>query len=260
MNFYNANGDLICSNPYTQFTENDFPSDPDYYGHTFTGWSMTADEINELLQNDECVCVVAQFEKNIKYYSVNVGGGYVSYTDSDKDNGENSYRELSLVRITPDYSESTPFAYWADSNGKVLSYNAEFSFYVSSDVSIYAVYSDDEFKHQPLIRITNAVPDKDGSKITFIAQREIPIDCTVLSHGIILTSDSMHNEGTFIIGADGVLKGTSIKTANSGTYTLYKSNVNTGDTWYARGYVNYKTADGKVKTIYSDIVSSTMEE
>ncbi len=260
VNFYNANGDLICSNPYTQFTGNNFPPAPDYYGHTFTGWSMTVDEINELLQNDECVCVTAQFEKNIKYYSVNVGGGYVSYTDSDNDNGENSYRELSLVRITPDYTETTPFAYWADGNGKVLSYNDEFSFYVSGDVSIYAVYSDDEFKHQPLIRITNAVPDKDGSKITFIAQREIPSDCTVISHGIILTSNSMLNEGTFIIGADGVLKGTSVKTANSGTYTLYKSNVNGGDTWYARGYVNYKTADGKVKTIYSDIVSSTMEE
>lgn len=260
VNFYNANGDLICSNPFNQFTEDDFPSAPDYYGHTFKSWSMTVDEINELLQNDECVCVTAQFEKNIKYYSVNVGGGYVSYTNSDNENGENSYRELSLIRITPDYSESTPFAYWADSNGKVLSYNAEFSFYVSSDVSIYAVYSDDEFKHQPLIRITNAVPDKDGSKITFIAQREIPSDCTVLSHGIILTSDGALDEDTFIIGADGVLKGTSVKTANSGTYTLYKSNVNVGDTWYARGYVNYKTADGKVKTIYSDIVSSTMEE
>ena len=260
VNFYNANGDLICSNPYTKFTENDYPDVPDYYGHSFIGWSMTVEEINELLQNEECVCVTALFEKNIKYYSVNISGGYVSYTDSDNYNGDNSYRELSLIKIKPDYTETTPFAYWANSDGEVLSYNADFSFYVSNDINIHAVYSDYEFKHQPLVRITNAVPDKDSNIITFIAQREIPNDCTVISHGIILTNNSTLNEDTFIIGADGVLKGTSNKTGGSGTYTLFKSNVNVGDTWYARGYVNYKTADGKVKTIYSDIASCTMEE
>lgn len=260
VNFYNANGDLICSNPYTQFTENDFPDVPDYYGHSFIGWSMTVEEINELLQNEECVCVTALFEKNIKYYSVNISGGYVSYTDSDNYNGDNSYRELSLIKIKPDYTETTPFACWANIDGEVLSYNADFSFYVSNDINIHAVYSDDEFKHQPLVRITNTVPDKDSNKITFIALREIPSDCTVISHGIILTSNSSLDKDTFVIGADGVLKGTSNKTANSGTYTLFKSNVNVGDTWYARGYVNYKTADGKLKTIYSDIASCTMEE
>ena len=260
VSFYNANGDLICSNSYSQFTENDFPSVPDYYGHTFTGWSMNADEINASIQNGESVTVTAMFEKNMKYYSVNVTGGYVTYTDSDDYNGANSYRELSLIKIKPNYNGTTPFAYWKSSDGSILSYNEELSFYVLNNINIYAVYSDDEIKHQPIIRIINAVPDKDNHKITFAAQREIPSDCTVLSHGIILTSDGTLDENTFIIGADGVLKGTSVKTANSGTYTLYKSNVNVGDTWYARGYVNYKTADGKIKTIYSEIVSSTMEE
>lgn len=260
VSFYNANGDLICSGAFLHFTENDFPAAPVYYGHTFKGWNMTADEINASIQNGESVTVTAMFEKNMKYYSVNVTGGYVTYTDSDDYNGANSYRELSLIKIKPNYNGTTPFAYWKSSDGSILSYHAELSFYVLNSMDIFAVYSSDEIKHQPIIRITNAVPDKDGSKITFAAQREIPSDCTVLSHGIILTSDGTIDENTFIIGADGVLKGTSVKTANSGTYTLYKSNVNVGDTWYARGYVNYKTADGKVKTIYSDIVSSTMEE
>ena len=260
VSFYNTNGDLISTNAYAQFTDNDFPTAPVYYGHTFTGWNKTADEINENIQNGESVTVTALFEKNMKYYTVNVTGGYVSYTDSDSYNGENSYRELSLIKIKPNYSGTTPFAYWKSSDGSILSYNEELSFYVLNDANIYAVYSDDVIKHKPIIRITNAVPDKEGNKITFAAQREIPSDCTVLSHGIILTSDSTLDKDTFIIGGAGVLKGTSNKTANSGTYTLYKSNVNVGDTWYARGYVNYKTADGRVKTIYSDIVSSTMEE
>lgn len=259
VSFYNANGDLISTKITNSFNESDYPSVPDYYGHNFVDWSLNANEINEALAAGESVRVDAIFEKKMVYYSVTLYGGTIVETDSDKENGEDSYREFSLVTVEPIYTDTTKFVCWKDIDGNVLSYNEKYTFYVSSDIVIYAEYSDDEIQKEALTRITNAVIDKDNGKITFIAEREVPEDCKVISHGIIMTNDSNLNSDTFIIGADNVLKGTSVTTGNAGTYTLYKSNVTTGDTWYARSYVIYSDKNDNIYTKYSEIYSATME-
>lgn len=250
VNFYNSNGDLISSNKYYLFREKDMPSAPSMYGYEFTGWSMTASEIYSEILKGKSVSVYAQYKKPIKYHKVYIYSGEVSKTDSDTDNGANQYRELSTVTLSPIKEYADSFQYWKDTRNNIISYDPHYTFYVTSDICLVAFYGEKVIE-ETTTNITSAVIDNENSKITFIAERDVPVDYDVISHGIIMTNNIELTDETFVIGADGILKGTSVTTGNRGTYTLYKSNIQKGEVWFARSYIIYKTKDGIVKTCYS---------
>jgi hypothetical protein len=256
--FYNGNGDLISSQTYSSFSDDDFPDEPGMYGFNFKGWSMTASEIDNAIKNGEIVTVEALFEKTMTYYSLTLYGGTVCETDGDKESEGNSYREFSLVTLSPSEEYIDSFVCWKDKDSNIISYKADYSFYVSCDMEIFAVYGDDEIQKEAITRITNVIIDREASKIIFVAEREVPEDCTVLSHGIILTENAELDEDTFVIGSEDVLQGISVKNSNSGTYTLYKSNLEWYDTWYARSYVIYQMPNGTINTKYSSISRGRM--
>lgn len=258
VNFYNSNGNLISSNKYYLFREKDMPEAPSMYGYEFTGWSMTASEIYSEILKGKSVSVYAQYKKPIKYHKVYIYGGEVSKTDSDTDNGANQYRELSTVTLSPikEYAES--FQYWKDTKNNIISFDPNYSFYVTNDICLVAFYGEKVIE-ETSTNITSVMIDKDNSKITFVANRDVPIDLDVISHGIIMTNNTEITDEDFVIGADGVLKGTSVTTANRGTYTLYKSGVKSGDIWLAKSYVIYEDANGRVYTRYSPIYTAIME-
>ena len=51
--------------------------------------------------------------------------------------------------------------------------------------------------------------------------------------------------------------GANIKPVNS--YSWTKTNVPAGQTWVAKAYVQYKTQEGKLITVYSDLVEAIKE-
>lgn len=228
----------------------DKPSDPYLYGYTFTGWDKDTAVIQSTTDD---VIVKAQFSKNSTTYGLIVNNGTQS--------GSGSYSPKDFVTVTANAADAgKKFSCWEDGNGNIISYSPTYSFYITANTSLTAEYADDAGTviQTASIAITSVSKDAAGGKITFVAERTVPDGCTVLSHGIILTSDSTLTADTFVIGAGNVLKATAKTTGLTGTYIITKGNVSFGSTWYARGYVVYQDANGNIVTKYSSIVSETM--
>lgn len=256
VSFYNANGDLISSKKFTKFTSNSFPAAPTLYGHTFTGWDKTAEEIDEAVKAGKSVKVTAQYKKNLTYYSLVLNGGEVVDTSSDDYNGEMSFREFSTVTVKASF-ETPIFRYWVDGNGNIVSYRSEYKFYMSNNLELTAVYGITPVIKQPIIKITKVFEDAENKRLVFTSERDIPDNYTVLEHGILLSRDNEVLRGRIplTLDYDGTLiKCTSNTKNNVGTYLASKKIVDEVRTWGAVAYVIYQKPNGEVKTLYSDLV------
>lgn len=242
--FLDGNGDVIQSSNISRTGSVTFPPDPYMYGYTFTGWDKDSAAIQTIAGD---VVVRAQFSRNSKTYTIEVNGTAMSKPIMD------------YVTVTGDAAQSgEKFAYWKGSKGNIVCYGNTYKFYASYDKEITAVYVD---QNQAVVQsagiIFTAPDDNVAGKVTFISERVIPYDCSVVSHGIIITdnAETGASQANFIIGGTGVLQGTANTTGLVGTYILDKWNVRSGETWYARGYVIYKDGSGKETILYSPIIS-----
>lgn len=254
VSFYNANGDLISSKKFTKFTSSSFPAAPTLYGHTFTGWDKTAEEIDEAVKAGKSVKVTAQYKKNLTYYSLVLNGGVVTDTSSDDYNGEMSFREFSTVTVKASF-ETPIFRYWVDGNGNIVSYRSEYKFYMSNDLELTAVYGETPATKQPIVRLTNAYVNYNNMQLVFTSERDIPDNYKVLEQGIIMSNDQYIYDGKGKLTLEytgNILKGTSIDTLNTGTYTIYKKIKKNWELWVAVAYVTYQLPSGKIVTIYSN--------
>ena len=221
------------------------------YAHTFIGWDKTVDEINFELSKGNNVIVTAQYERDINYKSLYVLEGEVVDTDSDSDNGKNYYRQLSYVTVRARVHPGLQFWYWIDNDTGIVSYDQTYTFYITADTKLTAVYGFGNVTPKAITNIKGCFENE--NKISFVSERYTPIDCTVLEHGILLTSDKNMSDDDIVFGTYGVLKGKSTKNTNNGTYIVTKGNITSRQTWRARSYTIYRTPDLKIHTLYSPV-------
>lgn len=254
VSFYNANGDLISSKKFTKFTSNSFPAAPTLYGHTFTGWDKTAEEIDEAVKAGKSVKATAQYKNNLTYYSLVLNGGEVVDTSSDDYNGEMSFREFSTVTVKASF-ETPIFRYWVDGNGNIVSYRREYKFYMSNNLELTAVYGVTPVTKQPTVRTISAYYDKENKRSVFVSERDVPDEYKILETGFLLSSDNdiLNQVTPLTLDYTGeLLKSVSINKDNSGTYVAYKPEKTGWHLWGVVSYVTYQLPNGRINTIYSN--------
>lgn len=254
VSFYNANGDLITSKKFTKFTIGSFPAAPTLYGHTFTGWDKTAEEIDKAVKAGKSVKVTAQYKKNLTYYSLVLNGGEVVDTSSDDYNGEMSFREFSTVTVKASF-ETPIFRYWVDANGNIVSYRREYKFYMSNNLELTAVYGVTPVTKQPTVRTISAYYDKENKRSVFVSERDVPDEYKILETGFLLSSDNdiLNQVTPLTLDYKGeLLKSVSINKDNSGTYVAYKPEKTGWHLWGVVSYVTYQLPNGRINTIYSN--------
>lgn len=254
VSFYNANGDLIASKKFTKFTSNSFPAAPTLYGHTFTGWDKTAEEIDEAVKAGKSVKVTAQYKKNLTYYSLVLNGGEVVDTSSDDYNGEMSFREFSTVTVKASF-ETPIFRYWVDGNGNIVSYRSEYKFYMTNNLELTAIYGETPVIKQPTVRTISAYYDKENKRSVFVSERDVPDEYKILETGFLLSSDNdiLNQVTPLTLDYKGeLLKSVSINKNNSGTYVAYKPEKTGRHLWGVVSYVTYQLPNGRINTIYSN--------
>lgn len=254
VSFYNANGDLITSKKFTKFTSSSFPAAPTLYGHTFTGWDKTAEEIDEAVKAGKSVKVTAQYKKNLTYYSLVLNGGEVVDTSSDDYNGEMSFREFSTVTVKASF-ETPIFRYWVDGNGNIVSYRSEYKFYMTNNLELTAIYGETPVIKQPTVRIISAYYDKENKRSVFVSERDVPDEYKILETGFLLSSDNdiLNQVTPLTLDYKGeLLKSVSINKDNSGTYVAYKPEKTGWHLWGVVSYVTYQLPNGRINTIYSN--------
>ena len=186
-------------------------------------------------------------------YIVNVVGGEVQ---TPKD----TYNYKDKVTVTaPSSTDEGTFGYWLDSNGNTLSYASTYSFYVTSDVTLTAVYKSAPVPKQAEVSCT-ADYNEAKMKIVFTANRSVPAEVTsssqVISHGIILTNKEAIGKTDFTLETAGIVKSAATTKGLLGTYVTNVS-CSSGSTIYGRGYVTYRDVNGAEQTIYSQVVEYT---
>ncbi len=217
------------------------PGDPFVYGYEFAGWFK--DGVLQSIKAGDSV----KAEKDTIYYAAYKEKSdlyKVSYNGSEK-----SYKYNSKVSLTAEQTkDNKSFSYWMR-DGKIVSYNREYSFYVSADTTVSAVYESD-VDEEIVLNMAEPVKVSD-SKIAFFAERNVPSDKTVIETGILISKTAGLNLENALIKAG------AKSTQNAGQFTVRKANVQPEETYYGRAYLIYKDASG-VHTLYSNEVFMTL--
>lgn len=260
--FVSASAQIVSSKAYTSSDAIQFPVPPIKMGCTFTGWSMTQDEIQAAMADAKngIIEVRAQYTEPSTPFVVTVV--YPEGTDVETVNGKVG----QAIDITAKNIEGKTFSYWTDAEGNVLGYTKTLKLAPSGDITVEAVYDAAE-EAKPVITMT-AVDASVGDGcyiVSFTATRSVPEGYELVKQGILYSVDARCSGAD----ADDYLKLTASGAAPDGVYeyagnsttpsgvTRYNQPVQTADTiLYGRGYMILKNSAGELSYVYADAISS----
>ena len=210
------------------------------------------------ISDDVTIC--ARFRKTDTLLRVTVENGTI---DGREGALVSPYSQVTVVAA--DAPEGRQFAYWAQggADGPVVSYDDVYTFLVTGDTDLTAVYSDVAVAREASIVMDPA----SESHITVVNGRHtlsysgkitLPEGAQIEEFGMVLTNqsaDDCTDENLVIGGAvNGVnnvkLIGESL--TENGQCKLNVNNVRAGQTRTGRLFLTVKYADGTIRTLYSD--------
>ncbi len=243
-----------------------FPNNPSQVGWDFTGWDHTEAQIQTKLQAGQDVTVLAKWTLAPMYVDITVVNGTAP-------NGNGEYGYNVQLTITADAApDGQKFAYWVDQDGNVRSYVSKYTFFPMTDMTLTAVYVDEDatIDYNVLVYIDNIDTITTDGKNVFSYSWNVPVTqtagtenaLTYVGSGVLAIDEDYYYDGALVVGttAPNSYQRTpdSAHSTAVNSFSWTKSNVAVGDTWVARAYVQYKIAgDNTVHTAYSDIVTAT---
>lgn len=231
------------------------PQAPTYTGYTFTGWS--ADEAT-IKAATSSMTVYAQYEKD-------AAATYTVTTDADATvaYGSNSAQGTLAdvpygTQVTVSKAGATAWAI----DGKIVAYGDSYTFYVASDVTVKAASATTQ---APVVAAVSANQVAGSYKVEFVATRAMVDGCTYLKSGFVygknltdadLTLANVGKQGS--ADNSGVVKAAYANSTEGSTQFIlsYGISAQTG-TASAKAFLTYKDQNGKVKTVYSDVMNHT---
>ena len=239
-----------------------FPSSPSSSNYAFNGWQYTEAEIQAKLAKGENVVVNGVWEIIETYVSVSVKNGTITQAASMNDAGK--VLANSAVIVTANAAPSgKKFAYWRTSDGTVKSYDTVYRFYPSGNMTLTAVYvlESATVDYTPLVNIDYVDTTTNLTKNSFHISWDVPEEeagLTYVAAGIVAVNKAYYKEETLVVGSTDTNVYDRRPTTNGNTasnsFVWTKSNVAPGDVWVAKAYVQYKDSNGKLYTIYTDLV------
>lgn len=241
-----------------------FPKDPQTTGFDFTGWDHTEEQIQAKLEAGEDVTVLANWAVKPVYFSLLVNGGEITeYADINSQGEYLAYRAITVD--ADDAPAGMKFAFWTDKNGKVRSYDSEYKFYIAEDTELTAVYvsEDEEIDYQVLVdAIMDTTHGATSNNIIFCwSVPEAETGFTFVKAGVLLCAQENYNSSGFEVGTS--LPGVTQYSPKAqyqiatNSYSVIKNNVNSGDTWVVKAWVQYLDVQGELCVAYSDVVFGT---
>jgi hypothetical protein len=194
-------------------------------------------------------------------YSVNVTNGTI--------NGKTTgtyVKGTVLVAKAAKAAEGHKFAYWKK-NGVTASYNENYTFPLSGDTVLEAVYTldTDQFDTSGNGQLDDFVADKENHKLNITVLHNVPSDCKIKFAGVVATSDaSKLDELTKITATKKTMvNGCYVRGIASDKHTVKftwtKTEVTGDQTWYVRSYLVYEDANGQEQIYYGDLIKSSLE-
>ena len=224
------------------------PETYDYLGYTFTGWSMSLEEVQALSEN---AVVTANYEKDDSItYTVSAPGCVITVDGAEyNDTAEVGFDQGVTVKA----ADGTATAWTV--NGANAAYGAEYTFYVTSDVTV--AYTSEEVTAVPTVAAVDVTPTENG-KVRFLASRNVPAGYTVAESGFVYGKDYEDAEAALVLEnatTGGCYLVKSSNTANDGQFALTFGIASGAGVAYARAYVIAVDAEGNSAVYYADVQS-----
>ena len=231
------------------------PQAPTYTGYTFTGWSVDEAAIKAATSS---MTVYAQYEKD-------AAATYTVTTDADatvaygSNSAQGTLADIPYgTQVTVSKADATAWAI----DGKIVAYGDSYTFYVASDVTVKAASATTQ---APVVAAVSANQVAGSYKVEFVATRAMVDGCTYLKSGFVygknltdadLTLANVGKKGS--ADNSGVVKAAYANSTEGSTQFIlsYGISAQTG-TASAKAFLTYKDQNGKVQTVYSDVMSHT---
>lgn len=223
------------------------PEGPTRYGYTFDGWDTDVETVKTSLADGKDVTVNPKYKDNTELkYEITI--------DTTELNGLQSKDTYTVNTEVKASTTSKDFAYWADEDGKPLSYNSTYYFLANRPITVKAVKKSDSDNNATEKPIITKVKYDEATK-TVIYEYTVPEGYTINYAGVLAsTNETNLNNATVDTYAAGVYKlGTSECTGyKTVRYTLKNAGI---DTWYVKPILTYtyKDATEKTDTIYGNV-------
>lgn len=253
--FVDMFNNVISSQPVASGADVEIPQAPTYTGYTFTGWSVDEAAIKAATSS---MTVYAQYEKD-------AAATYTVTTDADATvaYGSNSAQGTLAdvpygTQVTVSKAGATAWAI----DGKIVAYGDSYTFYVASDVTVKAASATTQ---APVVAAVSANQVAGSYKVEFVATRAMVDGCTYLKSGFVygknltdadLTLANVGKKGS--ADNSGVVKAAYANSTEGSTQFIlsYGISAQTG-TASAKAFLTYKDQNGKVRTVYSDVMNHT---
>ena len=260
ISFQNRSGKVVSAVTVAKGTDVTLPqiSAASCFGYTVNGWIINGEIVaSGTVTADKDMIISADYSKASTVYTVEVTGSVENV------NGKYSYNDLVKVTFDADaLSEGEYFGGWCNEDGSVVSYNENYSFYVGSDVVLYAVISEEDVADVPAITVTDASLINNGTEASFLTERYIPEGYTFVTAGVVYTASDDFD--TLTLDA---VNGTTIRSravASMNGCGQYRQTIGstTGATLNISlaAYLTYVDADGNMNTIYSSTYALTINQ
>lgn len=252
--FVDPYGNVISTQPVTNGSAITIPDAPKITGYTFTGWSMTEEEISKLTDG---ATIYAQYKKDdVAKYTVTVPEDATLTVDGVETASPAQVAYDAKVSVHKDGAEA-----WKLADGTVVGYGDTYTFFCGSDMSLEAEMT--AVKKETTVVITGVNEIADSVQVSFAATRNVAPGETVVQQGFVygknladseLTLENVGNKGA--AANAGTVK--ILYTKNSAQdialrYGLAKKDGKVS----ARAFVITKASDGSLKTTMSNIESYT---
>ncbi len=253
--FVDMFNNVISSQSVASGADVKIPQAPTYTGYTFTGWS--ADEAT-IKAATSSMTVYAQYEKD-------AAATYTVTTDADatvaygSNSAQGTLADIPYgTQVTVSKDGATAWAI----DGKIVAYGDSYTFYVASDVTVKAASATTQ---APVVAAVSANQVAGSYKVEFVATRAMVDGCTYLKSGFVygknlsdadLTLANVGKKGS--ADNSGVVKAAYANSTEGSTQFILSYGLSAQNgTASAKAFLTYKDQNGKVQTVYSDVMNHT---
>lgn len=253
--FVDMFNNVISSQSVASGADVKIPQAPTYTGYTFTGWSVDEAAIKAATSS---MTVYAQYEKD-------AAATYTVTTDADatvaygSNSAQGTLADIPYgTQVTVSKDGATAWAI----DGKIVAYGDSYTFYVASDVTVKAASATTQ---APVVAAVSANQVAGSYKVEFVATRAMVDGCTYLKSGFVygknlsdadLTLANVGKKGS--ADNSGVVKAAYANSTEGSTQFILSYGISAQNgTASAKAFLTYKDQNGKVQTVYSDVMNHT---
>lgn len=253
--FVDMFNNVISSQSVASGADVKIPQAPTYTGYTFTGWSVDEAAIKAATSS---MTVYAQYEKD-------AAATYTVTTDADatvaygSNSAQGTLADIPYgTQVTVSKDGATAWAI----DGKIVAYGDSYTFYVASDVTVKAASATTQ---APVVAAVSANQVAGSYKVEFVATRAMVDGCTYLKSGFVygknlsdadLTLANVGKKGS--ADNSGVVKAAYANSTEGSTQFILSYGLSAQNgTASAKAFLTYKDQNGRVQTVYSDVMNHT---